>query len=31
LDDAVLGWELAQTLVQGEERTWGVEVRLPGD
>jgi galactose mutarotase-like enzyme len=31
LDDAVLGWTLAQMLAPGEERMWGLEVRLPGD
>jgi galactose mutarotase-like enzyme len=31
LDDAVLRWKLAQTLAPGEERTWGLEVRLPED
>jgi galactose mutarotase-like enzyme len=29
LDDAVSDWKLAQTLSPGEERTWGLEVRLP--
>jgi galactose mutarotase-like enzyme len=31
LDDAVLDWKLAQTLAPGEERTWTVDVHLPGD
>ena len=29
LEDAVLAWDAAQTLLPGEERTWWVEVRLP--
>jgi galactose mutarotase-like enzyme len=28
LDDAVRDWNLAQTLEPGEERSWGIEVRL---
>ena len=30
LDQAVDDWGLAQTLAPGEERSWSVEVRLPG-
>jgi galactose mutarotase-like enzyme len=31
LEDAVLDWKLAQTLAPGEERTWGLELRLPAE
>ena len=30
LDQAVREWETAQLLGPGEERTWGLEVYLPG-
>jgi galactose mutarotase-like enzyme len=30
LDQAVDEWQMAQTLAPGEERTWGVDVHLPG-
>ena len=30
LDQAALDWGTAQTLAPGEERRWGLEVRLPG-
>jgi galactose mutarotase-like enzyme len=30
LEDAVLHWKLAQILRPGDERTWSVEIRLPG-
>jgi galactose mutarotase-like enzyme len=31
LDDAVRDWNMAQTLEPGGERSWSVDVRLPGD